>query len=265
MSKVIAICNQKGGVGKTTTGINLGIGLSRKGKKVLLIDFDPQANATQGLGFDPDEKENTVVSLMKAVMNKDSVIPYDETILHHEEGIDLIPSNIDMASFETELISMYFGREKVLKEVVDRISDRYDYIIIDCMPSLNIIALNALVAANEVLIPLQTQLYSVRGLEHLFETIRSVIENRLNENLRIAGILYTCANDRTASFREIREILEKAYGGSLTIFEQYIPRSVKVEDAPSYGKSIYTYAPNSKVAIAYKNFTDEFMKCEGGR
>lgn len=164
---------------------------------------------------------------------------------------------------ETELISLFFGREKILQMYLNMIRDEYDYIIIDCLPSLNLIAINALVAADEVIIPLHTQYYSVRGLEQLLQTIGSIRENGLNSNLSIAGILYTCVNDRTTSFRDIQAIIKGAYGENIKIFNQYIPRSVKAEEAPSYGKSIYEYDRTGKVSEAYARFTDELLRAEG--
>ena len=259
MSTIIAIANQKGGVGKTTTAINLGIGLVNKGNKVLLVDLDPQGNATQGLGFEADNLEITISTILRRIINKDYSITKDYGIMCHPEGISLMPANIELSVLETELISLLFGREKVLKTYLDMIRDEYDYIIIDCMPSLNLIAINALVAADEVIIPIHAQYYSVRGLEQLLQTIGSIRSNGLNETLKIAGILYTCVNDRTTSFRNIQEILKNAYSENIKIFESYIPRSVKAEEAPSYGQSIYKYDISGKVSLAYCKFTDEYL------
>ena len=264
MGKIIAIANQKGGVGKTTTAINLGIGLVNKGHKVLLVDLDPQGNATQGLGIDADILEITISTMMRRIINKDDVSLMDYGILHHEEGIDLMPANIELSVMETELISLLFGREKILKTYLDMVIDNYDYVVIDCIPSLNLITINALVAASEVIIPLHAQYYSVRGLEQLLQTIGSVKSNGLNASLQIAGILYTCVNDRTTSFRGIQQIIHKAYGENIRIFESYIPRSVKAEEAPSFGKSIYEYDGKGKVSAAYHSFTNEFLIKEGG-
>jgi len=259
MSKIIAITNQKGGVGKTTTAINLGIGLVQKGNKVLIVDLDPQGNATQGLGFDADSLEITITTMMRKMMNKDYAFVKDYGILQHQEGIDLMPANIELSILETELISLLFGREKMLKTYLDMIADDYDYILIDCMPSLNLIAINALVAADKVIIPIHAQYYSVRGLEQLLQTIGSIKSNSLNCKLEIAGILYTCVNDQTTSFRDIQKILNTYYGENICIYKNYIPRSVRAEEAPSYGKSIFEYDAKGKVAAAYDRFTDEFL------
>lgn len=264
MCKIIAIANQKGGVGKTTTAINLGIGLVNKGNRVLLVDLDPQGNATQGLGFDADALEITISTMLRKMINKDYEIMKDG-ILSHEEGIDLIPANIELSVIETELISTFFGREKMLKTYLDLIRDEYDYIIIDCMPSLNLITINALVAADEVVIPLHAQYYSVKGLEQLLQTIGSVRSNGLNESLKISGILYTCVNDRTTSFRDIQNILDTGLGKDVKIYKTYIPRSVRAEEAPSYGRSIYGYDASSRVSSAYDMFTEEFLLAEKGR
>lgn len=264
MSKVIAIANQKGGVGKTTTAINLSAGLVQKGNRVLLVDLDPQGNATQGLGFDADELEITITTMIRKMINKDYAFMKGYGILKHPEGIDLMPANIELSILETELISLFFGREKMLNSYLTMVKDDYDYIVIDCMPSLNLIAINALVAADEVIIPLHAQYFSVRGLEQLLQTIGSIKSNSLNQDLKIAGILYTCVNHQTTSFRDVQEILRKAYGEDINIYKNYIPRSVRAEEAPSYGKSIYEYDAKGKVAAAYGRFTDEFLSDIGG-
>ena len=226
------------------------------------MDLDPQGNATQGLGYDADSLDITISTVIRKIINKDTEFSIDAGIQYHEEGIDLMPANIELSMLETELISMYFGREKVLRTYINRLKEEYDYIIIDCMSSLNLIAINALVAADEVMIPLHAQYYSVRGLEQLLQTIGSIISNDLNSTLKIAGILYTCVNDQTNSFKGIRSILENAYGKDIKIYSTYIPRSVKAEEAPSYGKSIYEYDHKSRVSEAYAGFTIEYLESE---
>lgn len=264
MCRIIAIANQKGGVGKTTTAINLSAGLAQKGNRVLLVDLDPQGNATQGLGFDADELEITITTMIRKMINKDYAFMKGYGILKHDEGIDLMPANIELSILETELISLLFGREKMLNSYLTMVKGDYDYVIIDCMPSLNLIAINALVAADEVIIPLHAQYFSVRGLEQLLQTIGSIKSNSLNQELKIAGILYTCVNNQTTSFRDVQDILRKSYGEEINIYNNYIPRSVRAEEAPSYGQSIYEYDAKGKVAAAYSRFTDEFLSGAGG-
>lgn len=180
MSRIIVIANQKGGVRKTTTSINLGVGLSRAGKKVCLVDLDSQGNATQGLGYNPDELDCTIATIMDRIISKDFNITQEFGILHHDEGIDLIPSSIDLSLMEMKLLSIYIGREKILNTYLEMIRNLYDFIIIDCKPSLDIITLNALTAADSVLIPVQAQYYSAKGLEQLLGTINQSLLNRLH-------------------------------------------------------------------------------------
>lgn len=262
MSKVIAIANQKGGVGKTTTSISLSAGLAQKGKKVCIIDLDPQGNATQGLGFDSENLEITITSILNRIINKDYSFSDHYGILSHEEGIDLVPANIDLATMEMQLISVYIGREKILSRYIEIIGNRYDYIIIDCKPSLDIVTLNALTAADSVLIPVQAQYYSAKGLEQLLGTISQVISDGLNSHLTIDGILFTLVNSQTCNFKQVSEIVREAYGQYVNIYENYIPRSVKAEEAPASDTSIYEFAPRGSVARAYHAFVDEFMARE---
>lgn len=263
MSKVIAIANQKGGVGKTTTAVNLGAGLARKGKKICIIDLDPQGNATQSFGYDSENLKITITTILDRIIAKDYVFSPDYGVLHHQEGVDLLPANIELAVMEMKLLSVYIGREKILDHYIQMINQIYDYIIIDCKPSLDIITLNALTAANTVLIPVQAQFFSVRGLEQLLNTINQVVTGGLNSKLTIEGILYTAVNDRTCSFKEIAEMVKNAYGKYVHIFQRYIPRSIKAEEAPASGKSIYAYDTSSTVATAYEEFTKEFLMMEG--
>ncbi len=253
MSRIIAIANQKGGVGKTTTSINLGVGLSRAGKKVCLVDLDPQGNATQGLGYNPDEQDITIATIMEKIISKDFNITQEFGVLHHEEGIDLIPSSIDLSLMEMKLLSVYIGREKILNTYLEMIYHLYDYIIIDCKPSLDIITLNALTAADGVLIPVQAQYYSAKGLEQL-----------LGSSLAVDGILFTLANNRTNNYKQITDIVKNTYGHSIHIFSSTIPRAVTAEEAPAAGMSIYQYDPTGTVSKAYNDFTCEFMILEEG-
>lgn len=262
MGKIIAIANQKGGVGKTTTCINLGVGLARKGKKVLLIDFDPQGNTTQSLGYIPDILEVTVSDVLQKMIAKDYSITSDMAILHSKEKVDLLPANIELATMEMMLLSVYIGREKILANYVQMIADNYDFILIDCKPSLDIITLNALTAADSVLIPVQAQFYSVKGLEQLLNTISQVVTGGLNTRLTIEGILLTLTNPQTKNFKEIKKVVEDAYGQNIRIFKNYIPRAVTAEEAPAAGTSIYLYDGAGKVAVAYEEFTKELL--EGG-
>lgn len=264
MSRIIAIANQKGGVGKTTTSINLGIGLSRAGKKVCLIDLDPQGNATQGLGYNPDELNCTIATIMEKIIGKDFNITQNFGVLHHDEGIDIVPSSIDLSLMEMKLLSVYIGREKILNTYLEMIRNSYDYIIIDCKPSLDIITLNALTAADGVLIPVQAQYYSAKGLEQLLGTISQVITEGLNSNLVVDGILFTLANSRTNNFKQISDIVKSTYGQNIHIFSSNIPRAVTAEEAPAAGMSIYQYDPTGTVSKAYNDFTCEFMLWEEG-
>lgn len=260
MGKIIAIANQKGGVGKTTTCINLGVGLAEKGKKVLLIDFDPQGNTTQSLGYNPDILDVTVSSILERMIEKDYALSSDFGILHSDELVDLLPANIELATMEMKLLAVYIGREKILDRYIQMIADKYDYILIDCKPSLDIITLNALTTADSVLIPVQAQFYSVKGLEQLLNTICQVVSGGLNSRLMVEGIVLTLANPQTNNFKEIRKIVEKAYGQHITVFNTYIPRAVTAEEAPASGTSIFRYDSDGKVAAAYMQFTDEFLK-----
>ena len=262
MNRIIAIANQKGGVGKTTTAINLGVGLAKVGKRVCLIDLDPQGNTTQGLGYDPDNIEITISTILDKIVGKDYKISKEYGIMHHKEGIDLVPANIVLSEMEMKLISVYIGREKILHTYLEMIRPLYDYILIDCKPSLDIITLNALTAADSVLIPVQAQYYSAKGLEQLLNTISQVVVGGLNTRLKIDGILFTLANDRTCNFKQVTQIIREVYGQSIHIYKNYIPRSVKVEEAPTAGISIYEYDNGGSVAEAYSKFTDEFLQEE---
>ena len=253
MCRTIAIANQKGGVGKTTTCVNLGIGLARAGKKVLLVEADAQGSMAVSLGIrEPDELDVTLVNIMEEVINDEDVEP-GEGIIHHEEGIDFIPANIELAGLETSLVNV-MSREQVLRLYLDGIKAGYDYILIDCMPSLGMITINALVAADSVLIP-------VKGLQQLIKTIGKV-HRRLNPRLSILGILLTKVDRRTNFARDISEQIREVYGNNIHIFENCIPMSVRAAETTAEGKSIYLHDPKGIVAEGYRHLTGEVLADE---
>lgn len=255
--KVIALCNQKGGVGKTTTCVNLGIGLAQHGKRVLLIDLDAQASMTLSLGYKtPDELTETVAEVMQMVI-EDKPVPEGYGILRHPEGVDLLPSNIVLANIEVRLFNT-LSRETVLKNYLQSVKQNYDYILIDCMPSLGMLTANALTAANNVIIPAQPHYLSAKGLEMLLHSISS-IQKHVNPNLKIGGILLTMVDRRTNFTKDIIEILRKGYSSTIRVFNTEIPLSIKAIETTAEGKSIYEHDRSGKVSTAYENFTKEVM------
>lgn len=257
MCRVIAIANQKGGVGKTTTTSNLGIGLARQGKKVLLIDADAQGSLTASLGIrEPDRLEITLATIMGNIIN-DEEIRSDYGILSHDEGVDFIPGNIELSGLETSLINV-MSRETVLRTYIDLQRDNYDYILIDCMPSLGMITINVFTCADSVLIPVQTAYLPIKGLEQLIKTIGKV-KRQINQKLEIEGILLTMVDNRTNYAKDISNLLIENYGSKVHIFENSIPMSVRAAEISAEGVSIYKHDPNGKVASAYKSLTKEVL------
>ncbi len=245
----IAIVNQKGGTAKTTTCENLGIGLAMEGKKVLLVDVDPQGSLTISMGLqDPDQLPTTLSTLMQKAMHDQPVQP-GEGVLHHAEGVDLIPANIELAGMEVALVNS-MNREKMLKQVLDSAKREYDYILLDCTPSLGMLTVNALAAADTTLIPMQAQFLSAKGLEQLLQTIGKV-RRQINPKLKIEGILLTMTDSRTNYGKQIDDLIRQSYGKRLKVFEQTIPRSVRAAEISAVGKSIFAHDPKGKVAEAY--------------
>ncbi len=255
--KVIAIANQKGGVSKTTTTVNLGIGLARAGNRVLLIDSDPQASLTASMGSrEPDRLDKTLAAVITSIMEGQE-IEAEYGLLSHEEGVWFLPANIDLAAVEVSLISA-MSREYMLKEYIEVVAPYYDYIIIDCMPSLGMLTINALAAADTVLIPLQAQYLSLKGLEQLFATIMR-IKKRINPALAFEGILLTMVDVRTNYAREIMEMVRGNYGQRIPVFDNYIPLSVRVSEASAEGKSIFAHDPKGRASAAYEALTKEVL------
>ena len=243
---IIAVVNQKGGTGKTTTTENLGVGLALEGKKVLLVDTDPQASLTVSLGNPcPDDLSPTLSDLMGKIMMENPITP-DEGILHHPEGVDLVPSNIELSGMEVALVNA-MSRETILRQYLDTVKQNYDYILLDCMPSLGMLTVNALAAY-----------LPAKGLEQLLGTINKV-KRQINPKLRIEGILLTMVDSRTNYSKDISNLIRESYGGKLKVYKTDIPRSVRAEEISAEGTSIFKHDPKGKVAEAYKILTKEVL------
>ncbi len=254
---VMAVVNQKGGTGKTTTCENLGVGLTMEGKKVLLVDTDPQASLTICLGHPvPDQLSPTLSDMMGKILSEQPIAP-GEGILHHPEGVDLMPANIELSGLEVSLVNA-MSRETILKQYLDTVKQNYDFILLDCMPSLGMLTVNALAAADNVLIPVQAAYLPAKGLEQLLQTINKV-RRQINPKLRIEGILLTMVDSRTNYSKDISNLIRENYGGKLKVYKTDIPRSVRAEEISAEGTSIFKHDPKGKVADAYRVLTKEVL------
>ncbi len=251
MAYVISIVNQKGGVGKTTTAVNLSAFLAKKRKKVLIIDLDPQGNATSGYGFDKGQLENTVYDLLVNEEDINNVISATSV-----KNVDMCPTNINLAGAEVELVSA-ISRETILKRAIEPVMDKYDYIIIDCPPALGLLTINALAACEGVIVPIQGEYYALEGLTQLMDTI-NMIKKKLNPKIGILGVVITMHDRRTQLTKQVVEEVQKYFGDK--VFKTFIPRNVRLAEAPSYGQTIEEYDPKSKGSLAYQALANEVLK-----
>lgn len=253
----IAIVNQKGGTGKTTSTENIGVALAMEGKRVLLVDTDPQASLTVCMGStQPDELSVTLATVLNKVLQDKEIAP-EEGILHHSEGVDLMPANIELAGLEVGLVNV-LSRESVLKEYIKNVENNYDFILLDCMPSLGMLTINALAAADEVLIPVQAQYLPAKGLEQLLTTINKV-KKQINPKLHVEGILLTMVEGRTNFSKDISSLIRETYGKNIRVFDAEIPKATKAAESSAMGFSIFKHDPMGKVAKAYSDVTKEVI------
>jgi chromosome partitioning protein len=258
--KVIAVENQKGGTGKTTTVLNLGVGLARQGKRVLLIDADPQGSLSISLGItNPDEFDITLATVLTDVM-QDKLFADDQGIIQTDEGVDLMPCNIELSGVETSMFNA-MSREFIMKSYIDRQRKNYDYILIDCTPSLGILPINAFVAADSIIIPSQPRILSTKGLNLLLHSYRKV-QRSINPKLKIDGILFTMVDFRTNNDKSIVQSMRDTVGKNINVFKTVIPHCVRATESNVFCQSIFTYDKNSKIAQAYEELTKEVIEIE---
>ena len=255
--KVIAIANQKGGVGKTTTTFNLGVALKNQGKRVLVVDADPQGDLTTYMGYNESELKTTLAQLMESVIY-DSQLDTKQAILNNNEGIDLIPSDLDLSATEAMLVNA-MSREVTLRTILNNVKKDYDYVLIDCMPSLGMLTINALSCSDKVVIPVQDHFLAAKGMGHLLKTV-SRVKRTINPNLEVGGILLTLVNKRTNLSKETIQDLKETYGRAIKLYDTQIPLAVKTAESTSRGKSIFKYDKNGKVATAYEDFAKEVLE-----
>lgn len=257
MARIIAIANQKGGVGKTTSTINLGAALQELNQAVLLVDLDPQASLTMSVGLDPENLSQTIYSVLCATIDEDDTPTLIDVILSSAAGIDIAPANIELSAAELDLNKATMG-EVILREVLDTVHDCYDFILIDCPPSLGLLTINALAAAHQVLIPLQADYLALKGVNLLMKTI-ATIQRKINRDLQIGGVFATMVDTRTLHAREVLTSVEKVMADHVHIFSSTIKMNVRLKEAPIVGESILRYASDSNVAQAYRDLAREVL------
>jgi chromosome partitioning protein len=256
MGKVISFINQKGGVGKTTTCVNVASYLAVMGKKVLLLDIDPQGNASSSVGVNKEDKPKTIYNVIVDDNEIEEVVLTTKIV-----GLDVIPSDVDLAGAEIELVQMN-NREKIVKKILNKIKDSYDYICIDCPPSLGLLTVNALTASDSVIIPIQCEYFALEGLSQLMYTLK-LVKKHLNPDIDVEGVVLTMKDSRSNLSAQVAEDIKKYFGKK--VYETAIPRNIKLAEAPSYGEPICIYDPKSTGAFAYKLLTEEFLKRNGDK